>query len=58
MKKTTKKLVLAKETLRNLEKGELGRAAGEATTTCTDTLCCSGYATCGTCKTQCGTRLC
>lgn len=58
MKKTAKKLVLSKETLRSLEKGELGRVAGEATTDCTYTNCCSGYATCATCGGQCGSKLC
>jgi hypothetical protein len=52
MKKQTKKLVLAKETVRNLEQGELGRAAGEASTDCTYTNCCSGLPGCGT--TACG----
>ena len=36
MKKTVKRLVLAKETLRNLEKGELGQVAGaDASEKCT-----------------------
>jgi hypothetical protein len=52
-KKTVKKLMLAKETVRNLENGELGRAAGATTTACqTDTNCCSGLDGCGT--TACG----
>jgi hypothetical protein len=59
MKKTLKKLMLAKETVRNLESGELGRVAGEATVDCTYTNCCSGYATCATCNhNTCGTKLC
>jgi hypothetical protein len=58
MKKNVKKLRLAKETVSNLETRELGRVAGEASIDCTYTNCCSGYATCGTCKTQCGSRLC
>jgi hypothetical protein len=52
MKKQTKKLVLAKETVRNLEQRELGRAAGEASAACTNTNCCSGLPGCGT--TACG----
>ncbi|HEX3554871.1 MAG TPA: class I lanthipeptide [Thermoanaerobaculia bacterium] len=58
MKKQVKKLVLAKETVRNLEKGELGRVAGGASVYCTDTYCPSGVPTCGTCAcgpTQTGT---
>ena len=48
MKKQVKKLVLAKETLRNLEKGELVRVAGEVSAyQCTDSVCCSGVYTCG-----------
>ena len=48
MKKQMKKLVLAKETLKNLEQGELGRVAGEASAyQCTDSVCCSGMYTCG-----------
>jgi hypothetical protein len=59
MKKQVKKLVLSKETLRNLEKGELERVAGEASAACTDTNCCSGVATCATCNhNTCGSRLC
>ncbi len=58
MKKQMKKLTLSKETVRHLENGELGRVAGQASVDCTYTNCCSGYATCATCKTQCGTRLC
>jgi len=60
MKKQVKKLMLAKETLRSLEKSELvGMAGGlSANTDCTYTNCCSGVASCGTCGTQCGTRLC
>jgi hypothetical protein len=43
MKKQAKKMVLSKETLRNLAKGELVRVAGEASTyACTDSVCCSG----------------
>lgn len=53
MKKQTKKLVLAKETLRNLERGELGRVAGEGSVyECTESVCCSGDPSCyGTCLT-------
>ena len=63
MKKTAKKkLVLAKETVRNLEKGGLEMVAGglSANTDCTYTNCCSGINTCGACgggKTT-GSRLC
>lgn len=64
-KKTVKKLVLAKETVRNLEKGELVGVEGglSANTDCTYTNCCSGYNTCGSCGcgtggTTGGTRLC
>jgi hypothetical protein len=43
MKKQVKKMVLAKETLSNLEKGELVRVVGEASAyKCTDSVCCSG----------------
>jgi preprotein translocase subunit YajC len=44
MKKQAKKMTLAKETLRSLEKGELGMVAGgiSANTDCTYTNCCSG----------------
>lgn len=50
MKKQVKKLALSKETVRNLENGELGRVVGEASanTDCTYTNCCSGLAGCGT----------
>lgn len=58
MKKQVKKLVLSRETVRSLEKWELGRVNGAASVDCTYTNCCSGYATCATCKTQCGSRLC
>jgi len=58
MKRQVKKLVLSKETVRSLEKVDLERVAGGASVDCTYTNCCSGYATCATCKTQCGTRLC
>ncbi len=64
MKKQMKKLALSKETVRNLENGELRRVVGElsANTDCTYTNCCSGYNTCGTCAcgpTQTGgTRYC
>ncbi|HYG64029.1 MAG TPA: class I lanthipeptide [Thermoanaerobaculia bacterium] len=34
MKKSTKKLVLAKETVRNLEERKLGKVCGAATYTC------------------------
>jgi hypothetical protein len=47
MKKQAKKMVLSKETLRNLEKAELVRVAGEASAyACTDSVCCSGLRTC------------
>ena len=58
MKKQMKKLALSKETVRSLEKGELGMAVGEASAQCTYTNCCSGLATCATCGGQCGSRLC
>ncbi|HEY0513470.1 MAG TPA: class I lanthipeptide [Thermoanaerobaculia bacterium] len=62
MKKQTKKLVLAKETLTSLEKNGLGRVAGgvSANTDCTDTNCCSGLAGCGStyCHETSGSRLC
>jgi hypothetical protein len=62
MKKQVKKLQLAKETVRNLENGELGRVVGEisANTDCTYTNCCSGVYTCncGGSRNTCGTRLC
>ncbi|HTG32015.1 MAG TPA: hypothetical protein VLB76_03715 [Thermoanaerobaculia bacterium] len=48
MKKQVKKMVLSKETLRNLEtKGELARVAGGASAyACTESVCCSGIQTC------------
>jgi hypothetical protein len=53
MKKTVKKLVLAKETVVRLE-DNLEQAAGGATTACW-----SGYQTCATCnRNTCGTNLC
>ncbi len=61
-KKPVKKLMLAKETLRNLEKRDLGGAAGGTAAACTDTNCCSGLVGCG--STAChetqtaGTRYC
>jgi hypothetical protein len=62
MKKQTKKLVLAKETLTSLEKNGLGRVAGgvSANTDCTYTNCCSGLAGCGStyCHETSGSRLC
>ena len=60
MKKHVKKLTLAKETVRNLEKAELGGVAGEASVDCTYTNCCSGVYTCncGGSRNTCGTRLC
>lgn len=52
-KKTQKKLVLAKETVRSLDHFDLGRVEGGATALCeTNTNCCSGLPGCGT--TQCG----
>jgi hypothetical protein len=53
MKKTPKKMVLAKETVLKLEKGELERVAGgvSANTDCTYTHCCSG--SCGTASRLC-----
>lgn len=58
-KKITKKLTLSKETLRNLETGELEKVAGGVTAgDCTYTFCCSGINTCATCGGQCGSRLC
>jgi hypothetical protein len=46
MKKKLKNLVLAKETVRNLENCDLGRVAGGVTANgdCTYTNCCSGLA--------------
>ena len=49
MKKTLKKLTLNRETLLSLDRLNLERAAGGASTDCTYTNCCSGYNTCGTC---------
>jgi hypothetical protein len=47
MKKQVKKMVLSKETLGNLEKGELaGVAGGVSAYACTDSVCCSGIRTC------------
>jgi hypothetical protein len=61
MKKTPKKLVLAKETLADLESG-LSNVAGAATASCTGcgAPACpwSGYRTCITCGATCGTNLC
>ena len=66
MKKKLKKLVLAKETLVDLE-GNLGPVAGGASTLagcisgtgCNNTGCpYSGYRTCNTCGATCGTNLC
>ena len=59
MKKKAKKLVLAKETVRNLETGQLEGVAGgiSANTDCTYTNCCSGINTCGNACGG-GTRLC
>jgi len=57
MKKQVKKLVLAKETVRNLEKAELVRVAGGASAyACTDSVCCSGVNTCQgySCYPSCG----
>jgi hypothetical protein len=49
MKKQVKKLVLAKETLRSLETGELGElwkvVGGSAANSCTYTGCCCGSGT-------------
>lgn len=61
MKKQVRKMALSKETLRNLEKGELVRMAGGASAyACTDSVCCSGIytcqgATCSACGTPTGT---
>lgn len=61
MKKQTKKLVLNRETLVQLENG-LGRVAGGATyncsASCPDVCTFSGYRTCNTCGATCGTNLC
>jgi hypothetical protein len=65
MKKKMKKLVLAKETLVDLE-GSLGPVVGGSTlpgcisgTGCNNTACpYSGYRTCNTCGATCGTNLC
>lgn len=60
-KKSLKKLVLAKETLADLESG-LGNVAAGATASCTGcgAPACpwSGYRTCVTCGATCGTNLC
>lgn len=65
-KKTAKKLVLAKETLTDLQSG-LGHVAAAATgvygclsgTGCGEPACpYSGYRTCNTCGATCGTNLC
>jgi hypothetical protein len=62
-KKPTKKMMLAKETVRNLAGRDLeGAAGGLSRIDCTNTNCCSDLAGCGT--TACtetqtaGTRLC
>ncbi len=54
MEKKLKRLVLAKETVRNLDTWELGKVAGglSANGDCTYTNCCSGLPGCGT--TACG----
>ena len=59
-KSNTKKLAISKETLRNLERVNMGKVAGAATVVpcLTQTNCCSGHDTCATCATQCGTKLC
>lgn len=61
-KKSLKKLVLAKETLADLESGVLGYVEGAATASCTGcgAPACpwSGYRTCNTCGATCGTNLC
>lgn len=62
MKKTVKKLVLAKETLLDLESG-VGRIAGGggvSGTGCGGDVCpWTGYRTCNTCNNNtCGTNLC
>ena len=47
MKKKAKKLVLAKETVRNMETRELGGVPGGLSAyDCTETVCCSGYNSC------------
>jgi hypothetical protein len=57
MKKQMKKLVLAKETVKSLGDLSIEQIAGAVQTN--NTACeWSGYATCATCRTPCGTRLC
>ena len=58
MKKGLKKLELNRETLRALDHLQLQEAAGRATTDCTYTNCCSGQATCATCRVTCTSKLC
>jgi len=54
MKKQTKKLTLAKETLVNLEEKLVDVVGGVTLKACTF----SGYNTCQTCGASCGTNLC
>ena len=59
MKKTMKKLVLCRETLRELDRLDLPQAAGGATVTCRPAICdFSGRNTCTTCQLTCTTNLC
>lgn len=51
MKKKTKKLVLAKETVRNLSRLELGKAAG-GTGTCGTGYCGESYVCTGACPSD------
>ena len=54
MNKKSRKLMLARETLRGLQDGQAERVAGADTYT----HCCSGRGTCGTCVLTCGTVYC
>jgi hypothetical protein len=58
-KKTTKKLVLAKETVRQLEEGTLVRGAGASGSDCLHSEClqCANTNICNT-YTTCGSRAC
>lgn len=54
-----KKLVLCRETLRELDRLDLPQAAGGATVTCRPAVCdFSGRNTCTTCQLTCTTNLC
>lgn len=60
-KKTVKKLMLAKETLIDLQSGveHVAAGAGVSGTGCGEPACpWSGYRSCNTCGATCGTNLC